>query len=85
MMADSLTALDGRIDDGRHVMNVRVYYEDTDFSAPFATLKIPLFLQDSAGARRVGNKLSRAFIAERIKFNSWLGPVRSRSVFTTMG
>ena len=26
------TALDGAIRDGRHVMQVRVYYEDTDFS-----------------------------------------------------
>jgi acyl-CoA thioester hydrolase len=32
-MSDSLTAgLDGAIRDGRHVMAVRVYYEDTDFS-----------------------------------------------------
>ncbi|MGO4712436.1 tol-pal system-associated acyl-CoA thioesterase [Bradyrhizobium sp. 2TAF24] len=30
-MADS-AALDGRIVDGRHVMLVRVYYEDTDFT-----------------------------------------------------
>jgi acyl-CoA thioester hydrolase len=28
----SLSALDGEIRDGRHVMQVRVYYEDTDFS-----------------------------------------------------
>ena len=28
----SLSALDGQIRDGRHVMAVRVYYEDTDFS-----------------------------------------------------
>jgi acyl-CoA thioester hydrolase len=28
----SATALDGEIRDGRHVMVVRVYYEDTDFS-----------------------------------------------------
>ncbi len=28
----SATALDGEIRDGRHVMAVRVYYEDTDFS-----------------------------------------------------
>jgi acyl-CoA thioester hydrolase len=27
-----LSALDGEIRDGRHVMQVRVYYEDTDFS-----------------------------------------------------
>ena len=27
-----MTALDGEIRDGRHVMPVRVYYEDTDFS-----------------------------------------------------
>jgi acyl-CoA thioester hydrolase len=26
------TALDGALSDGRHVMSVRVYYEDTDFS-----------------------------------------------------
>jgi hypothetical protein len=26
--------LDGAIRDGRHVMPVRVYYEDTDFSDP---------------------------------------------------
>ncbi|MPZ40158.1 MAG: tol-pal system-associated acyl-CoA thioesterase [Rhizobiales bacterium] len=26
------TALDGEIRDGRHVMQVRIYYEDTDFS-----------------------------------------------------
>lgn len=26
--------LDGSIRDGRHVMQVRVYYEDTDFSDP---------------------------------------------------
>jgi acyl-CoA thioester hydrolase len=26
------TALDGAIRDGRHIMQVRVYYEDTDFS-----------------------------------------------------
>jgi acyl-CoA thioester hydrolase len=26
------TALDGHVVDGRHVMHVRVYYEDTDFS-----------------------------------------------------
>ncbi len=26
--------LDGMIRDGRHVMPVRVYYEDTDFSDP---------------------------------------------------
>ena len=26
------TALDGALSDGRHVMTVRVYYEDTDFS-----------------------------------------------------
>jgi len=29
---DALDALNGRIDNGRHVMAVRVYYEDTDFS-----------------------------------------------------
>jgi acyl-CoA thioester hydrolase len=28
----SSAALDGEIRDGRHVMSVRVYYEDTDFS-----------------------------------------------------
>ena len=28
----SQTSLDGEIRDGCHVMNVRVYYEDTDFS-----------------------------------------------------
>ena len=28
----SLPGLDGQIRDGRHVMRVRVYYEDTDFS-----------------------------------------------------
>ena len=28
----SLSGLDGQIRDGRHVMGVRVYYEDTDFS-----------------------------------------------------
>ena len=28
----SNSALDGEIRDGRHVMSVRVYYEDTDFS-----------------------------------------------------
>jgi acyl-CoA thioester hydrolase len=28
----SVSALDGEIRDGRHVMQVRVYYEDTDFS-----------------------------------------------------
>jgi acyl-CoA thioester hydrolase len=27
-----LKALDGAIDDGKHVMQVRVYYEDTDFT-----------------------------------------------------
>jgi len=27
-----LTALDGELRDGRHIMPVRVYYEDTDFS-----------------------------------------------------
>jgi acyl-CoA thioester hydrolase len=27
-----MTALDGELQDGRHVMAVRVYYEDTDFS-----------------------------------------------------
>jgi hypothetical protein len=27
--------LDGEIRDGRHHMNIRVYYEDTDFSSPF--------------------------------------------------
>ena len=26
------TALDGEIRDGRHHMQIRVYYEDTDFS-----------------------------------------------------
>jgi acyl-CoA thioester hydrolase len=28
----AVSALDGEIRDGRHVMQVRVYYEDTDFS-----------------------------------------------------
>ena len=27
-------SLDGSIHDGKHVMQVRVYYEDTDFSDP---------------------------------------------------
>ena len=27
-----MNALDGELQDGRHVMSVRVYYEDTDFS-----------------------------------------------------
>jgi acyl-CoA thioester hydrolase len=31
-MASPTTNLDGEIRDGRHVMPVRVYYEDTDFS-----------------------------------------------------
>jgi acyl-CoA thioester hydrolase len=31
-MTDATTNLDGEIRDGRHVMAVRVYYEDTDFS-----------------------------------------------------
>ena len=30
--AVAMNALDGEIRDGRHVMSVRVYYEDTDFS-----------------------------------------------------
>ena len=29
-----LKALDGAIHDGKHVMQVRVYYEDTDLSDP---------------------------------------------------
>ena len=32
MTAMSRTALDGTMRDGRHIMTVRVYYEDTDFS-----------------------------------------------------
>jgi acyl-CoA thioester hydrolase len=32
MTAPGLNALDGEIRDGRHIMAVRVYYEDTDFS-----------------------------------------------------
>jgi acyl-CoA thioester hydrolase len=32
MSSESAAALDGAIRDGRHVMQVRVYYEDTDFS-----------------------------------------------------
>src|ERR1700716_2306977 len=32
LMASPTTNLDGEIRDGRHVMPVRVYYEDTDFS-----------------------------------------------------
>jgi acyl-CoA thioester hydrolase len=32
MSTDSTSALDGAIRDGRHHMQVRVYYEDTDFS-----------------------------------------------------
>jgi len=31
-MVGPTTNLDGEIQDGRHVMPVRVYYEDTDFS-----------------------------------------------------
>ena len=31
-MTVAVSALDGEIRDGRHVMPVRVYYEDTDFS-----------------------------------------------------
>src|SRR5487761_1663341 len=31
-MADEMSLLDGEIRDGRHHMQVRVYYEDTDFS-----------------------------------------------------
>jgi acyl-CoA thioester hydrolase len=31
-MGMSSSALDGELRDGRHVMSVRVYYEDTDFS-----------------------------------------------------
>jgi acyl-CoA thioester hydrolase len=31
-MTETTSALDGEIRDGRHVMPVRVYYEDTDFS-----------------------------------------------------
>src|SRR5687768_3438372 len=31
-MTNPASALDGEIRDGRHVMPVRVYYEDTDFS-----------------------------------------------------
>src|SRR5258708_30192219 len=31
-MIESAPALDGALRDGRHVMAVRVYYEDTDFS-----------------------------------------------------
>jgi acyl-CoA thioester hydrolase len=31
-MTSAMNALDGEIRDGRHVMPVRVYYEDTDFS-----------------------------------------------------
>ena len=31
-MTSAMSALDGEIRDGRHVMPVRVYYEDTDFS-----------------------------------------------------
>src|SRR5262249_9005964 len=30
--AVAMNALDGELRDGRHVMSVRVYYEDTDFS-----------------------------------------------------
>src|SRR5579863_9615586 len=31
-MSDELLSLDGVIRDGRHHMQIRVYYEDTDFS-----------------------------------------------------
>lgn len=31
-MNPTLSVLDGKIDNGRHLMTVRVYYEDTDFS-----------------------------------------------------
>lgn len=30
-MPDEMSLLDGEIRDGRHHMQVRVYYEDTDF------------------------------------------------------
>jgi acyl-CoA thioester hydrolase len=32
MTKHNISALDGAVSDGRHVMQVRVYYEDTDFS-----------------------------------------------------
>ena len=32
MTAENTSALDGAVRDGRHSMQVRVYYEDTDFS-----------------------------------------------------
>ena len=34
MTEQDFRMLDGSIRDGRHLMQVRVYYEDTDFSDP---------------------------------------------------
>jgi acyl-CoA thioester hydrolase len=36
-----VTSLDGEIRDGRHVMAVRVYYEDTDFTGIVLSCQLP--------------------------------------------
>ena len=56
--------LDGEIRDGRHHMQIRVYYEDTDFSVwPSSAPRCPSAARISAFVRLAG-KTSMPMIAE---------------------
>jgi hypothetical protein len=51
------THLDGEIRDGRHHMQVRVYYEDNDFSAlTLSVQRKPCAATISLAVRRAGNR-----------------------------
>jgi hypothetical protein len=50
-----MSLLDGEIRNGRHHMEIRVYYEDTDFSDPVLSLHgTPCSFSISSGVRVLG-------------------------------
>ena len=59
-------SLDGAIRDGRHHMQVRVYYEDTDFPVlAISEYESPCASMTSLVVRCAGNKLSPCIAAIR--------------------
>ena len=63
-MPDAMLSLDGEIRDGRHHMQIRVYYEDTDFSGTaLSQHESPCAAMTSFVVRHDGNRFKPCMAA----------------------
>src|SRR6266404_5274694 len=70
---DVMSSLDGELRDGRHTMQVRVYYEDTDFSGIVYHANYLRFMERGRTNTRCSHKRKRKCRASL----SWCGRCRS--------